>query len=381
MRSNQHQPTSSHRTRRALPLLAIAALLLLSASSAEAATKFRLLGHGFGHGVGLSQWGAYGYAKHGANYRKIVTHYFKRTELDKFRANKRVRVLLATTSGDVSFSGAKRACGFDLRPKSTYVASRNGGKVRLERPTGKRLAGCGSKLVAKGVSGPIHIGGQGAFRGDLVAAAADGQLYVVNQVGLDDYIQGVIPNEMPTSWPKAALQAQAVAARSYALATDSGGDIFDQYSDTRSQVYGGLRTETAATNRAVRRTKLEVLTYRGDVIPAFFYSSSGGRTENVEFGFPGGEPKPYLESVRDPYDDASPDHRWKETYTRRELQAKLSGLVQGRLLGINVTKRGVSPRIVTAKIVGSNGKTSVTGSDLRLRLGLRSTWVKFKKLR
>ncbi len=117
------------------------------------------------------------------------------------------------------------------------------------------------------------------------------------------------------------------------------------------------------------------------MIPAFFSSSSGGRTENVEFGFPGAEPKPYLESVRDPYDDASPDHRWKETYTRRELQAKLGELVKGRLQGINVTKRGVSPRIVYAKVVGSNGNTEVTGSDLRLRLGLRSTWVKFKKLR
>ena len=381
MRTHQQQPTSSHRPRWALALLASAVLLLLSASAAEAATKFRILGRGYGHGVGMSQWGAYGYAKQGANYRKIVTHYFKRTDVDKFRANKRIRVLLGTTGGDVSFSGAKRACGFDLRPKSTYVASRNGGKVRLERPTGKKLAGCGSKLIAKGVTGPIQIGGHGAFRGDFVAAAADSQLYVVNQVSLDDYIQGVIPNEMPASWPQAALQAQAVAARSYALATDSGGDIFDQYSDTRSQVYGGLRTETASTNRAVRRTKLEVLRHRGEVIPAFFFSSSGGRTENVEFGFPGAEPKPYLKSVRDPYDDASPDYRWRETYTRRELQAKLSGLVQGRLLGIDVTKRGVSPRIVTAKIVGSNGKTSVTGSDLRIRLGLRSTWVKFKKLR
>jgi stage II sporulation protein D len=376
MRSDQPQARRSHRPRWALPLLVIAALLLI-APAAEAAAKFRLLGHGFGHGVGLSQWGSYGYAEHGASYRKIVTHYFQHTDIEEFRSSKHVRVLLATASGNVSFSGAKRACGVDLRPKSTYEASRNGSKVRLERPTGKRLAGCGSKLIAKGVSGPIVIGGQGSFRGDLVVAAADSQLYVVNQVGLDDYVQGVIPNEMPSSWPHAALEAQAVAA----LATDAGGELFDQYSDTRSQVYGGLGTETAATNRAVRRTKLEVLEYRDEVIPAFFSSSSGGRTENVEFGFPGAEPKPYLESVRDPYDDASSDHRWKETMTRREMQSKLGGLVKGRLQGIDVTKRGVSPRIVYAKIVGSNGSTEVTGSDLRLRLGLRSTWVKFKKIK
>ena len=378
MRSN----ATSIRTQpfRALLLIAFAALLL-SAPAAGAAEKYRLLGHGYGHGVGLSQWGAYGFANHGADYKKIVKHYFKSTKLESFRSNKKVRVLLATTSGDISFSGAKRACGFDIHPSSTYQASMRGSKVRLERNDGKRLAGCGSKLIAKGVSGPIKIGGQGSYRGDFVAAVSGGELYAINQVSLDDYIQGVIPNEMPASWPHAALEAQAVAARSYALATDAGGDVFDQYSDTRSQVYGGLSTETAATNRAVRRTKLQVLTYNGDVIPAFFSSSSGGQTENVEFGFPGADPVPYLKSVRDPYDDASPDHRWKETFTASELESKLGGLVKGKLKGINVTKRGVSPRIVSAKIVGSGGTTEVTGSDLRLRLGLRSTWVKFKKLK
>ena len=207
---------------RALLLIAFAALLL-SAPAAGAAQKYRLLGHGYGHGVGLSQWGAYGFANHGTNYKKIVKHYFKSTEMENFRSNKKVRVLLATTSGDITFSGAKRACGFDLHPSSTYQASLSGSKVRLERDDGKRLAGCGSKLIAKGVSGPIKIGGQGSFRGDFVAAVSGGELYAINQVSLDDYVQGVIPNEMPASWPHAALEAQAVAARSYALATDAGG--------------------------------------------------------------------------------------------------------------------------------------------------------------
>jgi len=361
-------------------LIVLLAMLAL-APSAGAAAKYRLLGHGYGHGVGMSQWGAYGYAEHGANYEKIVKHYFTGTELEQFRSSKKVRVLLATATGDITFSGAKRACGYDLHPSSTYQASMRSGEVRLERDDGDRLAGCGSKLVAKGVSGPIEIGGQGTYRGDFVAAVSNGELYAINQVPLDDYIQGVIPSEMPTSWPHAALEAQAVAARSYALATDAGGELFDQYDDTRSQVYGGVSTETPETNRAVRRTKLEVLSYDGEVIPAFFSSSSGGQTENVEFGFPGGTPAPYLKSVRDPYDDASPDHRWKETFTVSELESKLGGLVEGRLKDINVTERGESPRIVSAKIVGTGGTTEVTGSDLRLRLGLRSTWVKFKKLK
>ena len=123
-----------------------------------------------------------------------------------------------------------------------------------------------------------------------------------------------------------------------------------------------------------------MLEYRGEVIPAFFSSSSGGRTENVEFAFLGAEPKPYLRSVRDPYDDASPDHRWRETFSRAAMESKLSGLVEGRLRAIRVTRTGVSPRIVRAQVVGTRGSTTVTGSDLQVRLGLRSTWAKFKRV-
>ena len=368
------RPAGSH-------LLAIATLVaLLAASPAAAETRFRVTGGGFGHGVGLSQWGAYGYAKHGSDYRRIATHYFRGAKIGRVRESRSVRVLLGTTPQSVSFSRSKRACGKNLRPSATYRATLSGSGVRLERADGRRIAGCGEKLVAKGSSGPIRIGGEGSYRGDLVAAVADGELYVVNEVGLDEYAQGVVPNEMPTSWPLAALQAQAVAARSYALATAAGSAVFDQYDDTRSQVYGGFATEAARTNRAVRRSGRQVLLYDGEPIPAFYSSSSGGRTENVEFGFPGASPAPYLKSVEDPYDDASPDHRWRETFTRTELEAELSGLFEGRLQGIEVTERGVSPRIVRARVVGSGGSSAVSGPDLQAMLGLRSIWAKFERL-
>ena len=378
MTDPHQQPSHIRSLRWLVPLLAMALVFAAAPTVAHAGKKWVLRGHGYGHGIGMSQWGAYGYAQHGTDYRKIISHYYQGTKIEKVRASRSIRVLLATTSGSASFSGAKRACGHDLHPSSTYYAALSGGKVRLQRGNGKRIAGCGSTLVAKGVAGPIQIGGQGSFRGNFVAVASGGDLYLVNQVSLDDYVQGVIPNEMPSSWPLDALQAQAVAARSYALATDAGGDIFDQYDDTRSQVYGGLSTETGPTNKAVRKSKQQVVTYGGNVIPAFFFSSSGGRTENVEFGFPGAVPVPYLKSVRDPYDDASSNHRWKETFTQSQMQSKLGALVKGRLKKIDVTKRGVSPRIVLADLVGSKGTTKVTGADLRLQLGLRSTWVKFK---
>ncbi|MBA2523201.1 MAG: SpoIID/LytB domain-containing protein [Solirubrobacterales bacterium] len=369
-------------TKLTLGVLSSAALLFVAGPApAGAETRFDVVGAGFGHGVGLSQWGAYGYAKHGEEYRDIATHYFTGAKIDQVRDARTIRVLLDTTTDDVSFSHSKRACGQDLKPSATYRAALSGSGVRLERSDGKRIAGCGESLDAKASAGPIQIGGQGAYRGDFVASASGGTLYIVNQVNLDDYVQGVIPNEMSSSWPLAALQAQAVAARSYALATDAGSGVFDQYDDTRSQVYGGLATESTRTNVAVRKSKLQVLEYRDEVIPAFYSSSSGGRTENVEFGFPGAEPKPYLRSVKDPYDDASPDHRWRESFTQSEMQSQLSGLVKGRLESIKVTKRGVSPRIVEAEIVGTAGTTSVTGSDLQSRLGLRSTWAKFTRVR
>jgi len=362
-----------------LAALALLALLLAAPSAATAKTKFQLRGGGYGHGVGMSQWGAYGYAKRGKDYRAIATHYYKKTKIDQVKSSKSIRVLLDTGSG-VSFSRSKRACGRDLKPSRTYRAALRGSKVRLEQANGKRIVGCGGKLVAKGVAGPIQIGDLGGYRGDLRAVASGGKLYITNQVSLDDYVKGVIPTEMPASWPLAALQAQAVAARSYALATDAGGDVFDQYDDTRSQVYGGVASETAKTNRAVRKSRRQVLEHRGEVIAAYFFSSSGGRTENVEFGFPGAEPQPYLKSVRDPYDGASPDHRWRESFSRNEMSSRLDGLFRGRFQGIRVLKRGASPRVVKARILGSKRSSNVTGSDLRLRLDLRSTWFKVKRV-
>jgi stage II sporulation protein D len=183
---------------------------------------------------------------------------------------------------------------------------------------------------------------------------------------------------MPTDWPAEALRAQAVTARSYALATDQGG-IFDQYDDTRSQVYGGLSSETSETNHAVEATTGKVVKNGGRVATTYYFSTSGGQTENIEFSFEGSDPKPYLKSAKDPFDHASPYHRWRETLSQSEMEAKLGDLVQGTLQSIDVTRRGRSPRIVSANVVGSGGSTEVSGPTLRTRLDLRSTWAFFSK--
>lgn len=362
----------------ALGLLALIGLLVL-APPAAAKTKFKVEGRGYGHGVGMSQWGAYGYAKRGVGHKKILRHYYQGTDIGA-AGGRKIKVLLSTRPRDVAFSGAKRACGRKLSPSKTYRAKLASSSVRLEKAGGGKLTSCGDALRAT-PRGKITIGGDGVYRGKLVARQSGGALNVINSVSLDDYIQGVVPGEVPASWPPAALRAQAIAARSYALATDANGAGFDQYDDTRSQVYGGVGIEQPSTNKAVRETSDQVVKYKGDVIATFFFSSSGGRTENVEYGFPGGEPKPYLKAVKDPYDDAAPLHRWQMTFSRAEIESKLGGLVRGKLRAINVTKRGASPRIVTAKVVGSNGSERVTGTDLRSRLGLHSTWASFRRVK
>ena len=200
---------------------------------------------------------------------------------------------------------------------------------------------------------------------------------MINSLGIESYVKGVVANEVPSSWPAAALRAQAVVARSYGLATSRSGP-FDHYDDTRSQVYGGKSSETSETNKAVGQTEKEVVTYQGDVATTYYFSTSGGQTESSQFGFSGGSTVPYLKSVKDPYDDLSPVHKWTLTFSDDEMEDKLSGLFSGNLRKIDILERGESPRIVRAKVIGSGGSEIVTGDTLRSRLGLRSTWARFK---
>jgi stage II sporulation protein D len=358
------------------PAAALAALFLLAPASAHAA-RFEIRGAGWGHGVGMSQWGAHGYAKHGRSHKQILDHYYRHTRVGKANPEA-VRVLLRSGAGTVRFSGARVACGRELETNREYVADKAGSGVRLRTAGGEQLASCGRELRARGGES-IKVEGKGTYRGDLVARARSGGLDAINAVGLEPYLQGVVPNEMPSDWPAQALRAQAVAARSYALATSVRGEGFDHYDDTRSQVYGGKSSETRATNAAVDATAGQVVRHKDSVAATYFFSTSGGRTENSEYGFPGGDSRPYLRSVKDPYDDASPHHRWRVRYTLEEMEDRLGELVDGQLRDIEVTKHGRSPRIVRARVLGSGGSNGVSGSTLQSRLDLRSTWARFKR--
>jgi stage II sporulation protein D len=208
----------------------------------------------------------------------------------------------------------------------------------------------------------------GRYRGKLVLRpGASGGVTVVNELDLDSYVKGVVAAEMPSSWHPEALKAQAVAARSYARASSPRSRVFDHYPDTRSQVYRGVAGERRSTSRAVKATARQVVTYHGRAIVAYFFSTSGGHTENVENIF-GGDAQPYLVGVEDRYDSISPRHRWSRRFSSSSLDSRLGA--PGSYRGLRVLKRGASPRIIRAQVLGSGGSRRLAGTQLRSRLGL-----------
>ncbi|MEZ5076232.1 MAG: SpoIID/LytB domain-containing protein [Solirubrobacterales bacterium] len=360
-----------------LGLLALLASLAI-APAASAQVNWVVNGRGFGHGVGMSAYGAYGFAKHGKSYRFILGHYYKGTRVATVTQGSQIRVLLGSSGGDVEFTGATGACRTKLDPKRRYEAHRAGSSVQVRSSGGKLLAGCGKRLRAAG-NGRIRIIGYGLYRGAMEASASEsGSLNVVNALALEQYVKGVMPNEVPPSWPFEELRAQAVAVRSIALTSSVGGDVFDVYPDTRSQVYEGLESEYARTNWAVNKTRGQVVKYKDEIAQTLYSACSGGHTESVVNVF--GTAVPYLVGVPDPYDYYCPLHKWKLKFTGPEISSRLSAYLKGRLKQVIVTKRGVSPRVLRAKLVGTGGTTTVTGSQLSLALGGYDTWMYFRKI-
>jgi SpoIID/LytB domain protein len=268
--------------------------VLCGASSGSASTLV-IAGAGDGHGVGMSQDGALGYAEHGWSYAAILGHYYTGTALGQVSPGTVVRVLLH-------------------------------GRV-------KRIA-------------------------------------------LEAYVRGVVSAEVSASWPMAALEAQAVASRTYAITAHAGGSRFDVYPDARSQMYSGRTAETTSTNAAVAATAGQIVTYGGQPAITYFFAGSGGHTESVQNAFPGSTPQPWLVGVADPY-DAGHLHRWTVTMSFGAAAARLKGLVRGSFRGIEVTRRGASPRIVSAYVLGTRGRTAIGGPELAGRLGLYDTWAYF----
>lgn len=366
---------------RPLGILLTLLLSLTLAAPAGAAVSWVVHGRGFGHGVGMSAYGAYGYALHGKSHEFILGHYFTGTTIGMIPGPRVVRVLLDVSAGDIGFSAATSACGEALDPARSYQAHRSGNAIVLRSSGGKPLANCGQKLRAAG-KGRIAVAGIGTYRGALETVPTEsdsGSLNVVNALAVDQYVKGVVPNESPPSWPEEELKAQAIASRSFALTAGVGGNGFDLYADTRSQVYEGLESEYARTNAIADSTRGQVVEYQGKIAETLFSACSGGHTESIQNVF-GGPAIPYLQGVPDPYDGECPLHTWTLRFSGPEISAKLGAYLDGRLKQVVIAKTGASPRIIEAKLIGTGGVSTVTGEQLELALGGYDTWMTFEKV-
>lgn len=336
-------------------------------------------GAGFGHGVGMSQYGAAGYALHGSTYQQILQRYYAQTTLGNVNPNRTVTVLLKA-AGAAAFTDATDIKGSATKLSGTTNYSVLVAGAKLKLISGGRTIGIFKSPLQVSGPAPLKLIGTGTYRGSLVfRASSGGGVMTVNSLGLDSYVRGVVPVEMPSSWPQQALDAQAVAARTYAISAEVGNPAFNLYADTRSQMYEGVSAETPSTNAAVSATRGLVVEYDNAPVVTYFFASSGGQTESVQNVWAGVTPEAWLVSQPDPYDTAenNPYHRWNMDLKLNTAGSKLGKLVDGSLEGINVIRRGVSPRVIQAQVVGSEGSTTVSGATLQSDLGTPSTWMSF----
>lgn len=369
--------------------------------------SWTLDGHGYGHGHGLSQWGAQGAALRGLGAGSILSFYYPGTE-QRSIGNPVLRVQLrATESGDVRVDrvGGQQMKVTDLATGVSRTANAGAYRVVTEAGTQRVLVHDGGDWVEFAIGGSVRFSGPIAFNGDgghLVyeADSASGARWTtgreyrgavqvvrtgatastaVNQVHMEDYLRSVVPKESPPSFEPAALQAQAVAARSYAwhdVAVTPGAN-WDTCDTTACQVYGGRASlaggtwknqEAASTDDAVASTAGIALYYRDS--PAFtqFSASNGGARVAGS--------QPYLAAGEDPYDGipaGNTNHDWTATLAASDLQARYPQV--GTVTGIRITSRtGIGEwggHITGFEVVGSAGTVAASA-----RTGLKSTWWK-----
>lgn len=389
------------RTRIALVLAAaLTGSVLLPTSAAHAAAEpwvaynadpakyLTVLTRGFGHGIGLSQYGAKGRAEAGQNVDQILKAYYAKTT--KGTATGLVRVwITADSDANVIVRPSKGLKVTDLATKKSYTLPTAGGakawrltvvggKTRVNwlkdgvwrgyRPQGKLLTGNGEFTSPARMLKLYAAGADKVYRGSM--RLVDGR--TVNVLSLDNYLKGVIAAEMPALWPTQALRAQAVAARTYAAfeRNDYATRSFHVYDTTRSQVYGGYAAEHPNTNAAIAATAGRVVLYAGK--PAFtqFSASNGGLTAH------GG--KPYLVGgVKDPFDAFADTDPQLGPNTKAKLEKKYPDL--GTLKRVRVLKRDTDGRVLTVELDGSKaGTVTIKGTDLRTLMGLRSHYFTFE---
>lgn len=350
-------------------VLTAAAVLVpaLAGRPAASLSSLTITGRGFGHGMGLSQWGAEERARAGQSYAEILAFYYPGT-MPGTIADRQVRVLVREAA---KVSVGSRA-PFTVRDARGRTAALPAGLYPVT--TAFRLAGHEVLAPFTLLPGrrPILAGGAG-YHGTLTLVARGRRVMVVNRLALEDYVRDVVSVEAVGSWPQDALRAQAVASRTYALASLRPRAAFDFYADDRSQNYRGLRREFTSASRATAATTGQILLYRGAVAYTVFSASNGGMTNDTTGQWPV-PPLPYLVSRPDPFDARGPDSTWGPVgIDTTRLYAAFPKLPPS-LTSFSLTTSH-SGRAATITFVGQGG-TSVTidAYTFQQRLGLRSTY-------
>ncbi|HEY6566910.1 MAG TPA: SpoIID/LytB domain-containing protein [Actinomycetota bacterium] len=370
---------------------------------------FTFYGSGYGHGLGMSQWGSYGLALQGWKYRKILANFYRGTEVQadrnpvkKLRVGltyDRSKIHLGARSGPVKlWVGEPRGTAVGTIPKSktwTVKATRTGFAVRdsAGELVGTRWGGGASDLFATyadegskvfvpeadAVSGVGYTYNRSHLEFNLYRTGGAWRVRAILPIALEQYLYGI--GEMPSSWPKQALQTQAVASRTFATNTvrTNGArsycncDITDGAND---QVYIGDTKESGALGKrwvhAVDATRKRIVTHNGDAILAVFAASDGGHSDSVEDVWHGGDPAfamPYLKAECDPGEDtaANPWTDWKRRLTASELTSRLAPYTGGigTVRGFPKIERGSGGRVITATVKGASGSARVSGAELR----------------
>ncbi|MEJ7636222.1 SpoIID/LytB domain-containing protein [Aeromicrobium sp.] len=362
--------------------------------------RIPLAGHGYGHGIGMSQYGAQGAAKRGVTYDRILAHYYRGTQLGTKTGN--IRVLISQdTTDSVIVAGRSGLVFRDIAAKKivklpTTVSGRTVTRWRIIQVATRKTQSTLQYMTTGGFrsfrdtrwtgagqfEGPSAISlilpdnsavrYRGALRSALPSVGSTSR-NTINAVPIEHYVRGVIAAEMPASWMPEALKAQAVAARTYGVRAITSSRYYDICNTTACQVYGGVSRETATTDTAVRSTAGKILTYAGKPALTQFSSSSGG------FSATGSQP--YLKAVSDSYDNWSgnPHHSWTKTVAASTIERAYPSI--GTLKRLKVTKRNGygawGGRVSTITLVGSKKTVTITGNAARWAFGLKSNWFRF----
>jgi SpoIID/LytB domain protein len=416
----RQEETEVTRRRSSLAIVAALAVTLAFVPVVEgpvrAASTFTFHGSGYGHGIGMSQWGAYGLAKMGWSHRRILTHFYRETHVERLGTlpvtirvgltSGRSLVHLRSTGGPVKLWEGRPSEGTPIgtiAPEETWTVTAKDGDHAVRDGSGALVGtrwGSSQEHLYVTFPGP----GSGVFVPEADAIWSEGFTYtrgvlefnlhgcgagagcaerLIAQVSLEEYLYGL--GEVPASWPMESLEAQAVAARSYAVAGMRSGlraDCNCHLSDgAGDQVYVGADRELGLRGerwiRAVDATRSQVVTHEGAVVQAFYAASDGGHTEDVENVWHGGDDAyaiPWLRGVCDPGEStlANPWNDWTRSFDAATVTSRLATYTGsiGTIVSFGDVRRGTSGRILTAVANGASGSATVTGNEIQAALGL-----------